>query len=613
MVAHRRDKCLAASQLDEYCLSDAQCSLADPHAYCQWKIPRVYGSCKCPPNFKIIKVNRSYSNTTSTSQCAPRLGDNCLSDRECLLVTQNSVCKEPTEADRATRKWRSSSASSQRCQCAHGYAESRSRLECIAQKNIAEITALISEPHAMDAKHAYEIVIPSGQMQNDEPIAARNATATSSGVTTRATTTTTTTTTQGPLQQSTNTENAMGSTAVKQTIQGEWRNVTQRVSSLGKRCESSAECKMRDLHSDCIGGVCECIRPTAGCSARTTGCHKNTFQCRNGQCISWYFVCDAFKNCDDGSDEDECASKWKCPSETFQCVSDGTCLSQSKICDGRLDCADGSDETVCNVASDKAHDTSELQWHNQQHGCDHRAFQCADGKCLPGHVLCNAVADCADGSDEQEALCERGQLLRIGNTITAAAAHSLGHISVMAPLQSSQDQNAAQVSTSGWQWSSMAVKNATLAMQAQSSPGVGLATDSPLVRVDRASIEKMLAALNLGARTPEARARYHVSRTQSASTSAPPRSRSRLREFTGARRARPLESSSMQALASPTSGSSPANLATSPGNNVGECPANAFTCDNGKCRSKAILCSGVNGCGDNSDESHCEVCRCAAP
>ncbi|KPM11238.1 low-density lipoprotein receptor-like protein 7 [Sarcoptes scabiei] len=40
-----------------------------------------------------------------------------------------------------------------------------------------------------------------------------------------------------------------------------------------------------------------------------------------------------------------------------------------------------------------------------------------------------------------------------------------------------------------------------------------------------------------------------------------------------------------------------------------QCPEGSFTCTNQLCRSTAILCSGVDGCGDNSDEERCEFAK----
>uniref|UniRef100_T1KMZ1 EB domain-containing protein n=2 Tax=Tetranychus urticae TaxID=32264 RepID=T1KMZ1_TETUR len=158
--------------------------------------------------------------------------------------------------------------------------------------------------------------------------------------------------------------------------------------SLGKRCRSSIECQIRDPYSACINGICECLSRTSKCNSFNPGCHNDTFQCRSGQCISWYFVCDKTKNCEDGSDEDEC-EPFKCPREAFQC-DDGSCLSRSAVCNGRWECPDGSDEARCYKGIP----------------CDKKSFRCKSGQCLPQYTFCNAVTDCLDGSDEIQSVCE---------------------------------------------------------------------------------------------------------------------------------------------------------------------------------------------------------------
>ncbi|CAN7990717.1 unnamed protein product [Ixodes hexagonus] len=160
--------------------------------------------------------------------------------------------------------------------------------------------------------------------------------------------------------------------------------------SLGHTCNVTGECKLRDKQSACIDGVCQCLNPTSRCSASHAGCLNDTFQCRNGQCISWYFVCDGMKNCADGSDESGC-KKHSCPSTSFQC-DDGTCKSKASVCNGKWECPDGSDEARCYKGIK----------------CDRHAFQCKNGQCLPKYVFCNAVVDCIDGSDEEEAACVKG-------------------------------------------------------------------------------------------------------------------------------------------------------------------------------------------------------------
>lgn len=454
---------------------------------------------------------RTLTRNKQTDQLGTGLGDACLDDDECLLATSNSVCLDSSSAS-ARQAWTTSTASSRRCRCASGYAESSNRLSC--ERPLVSLSTVAS----MSAQNQYELVASSANGSSSSPRA------------------------------------------------------PELVSSLGKPCSSGRECKARDPNSDCIAGKCECLRPTRSCSSNSTGCHKDTFQCRSGQCISWYFVCDQFKNCPDGSDEESCGLRFGCPPEAFQCL-DGSCIARGQLCNGRPECPDGSDELQCTArpslaAPAAANQSAALPSSGgrvQPGRCHPRAFECANGQCLPSYVFCNAVEDCSDGSDEREQLCEPS------SSSPSSPASSLPSSPPSSPprLQTASqpskqpdadnDDERRKSAPSASNSNSSPAEQRRHAGHRDSAGHKKGANQSPLVKVDRESINRMLAKLNL---TPQRRPRR-------------------------------------------------AKLVPEQQPDAGECPRWAFTCRNGKCRSSAILCSGVDGCGDQSDEQQCEVCMCA--
>ena len=71
----------------------------------------------------------------------------------------------------------------------------------------------------------------------------------------------------------------------------------------------------------------------------------------------------------------------KCGQNQFQC-GDGTCILNHHACDAILDCADGTDEENCT--------------------CDEDRFVCHDNSCISSSKYCDGIPDCADRSDEKQ-------------------------------------------------------------------------------------------------------------------------------------------------------------------------------------------------------------------
>ncbi|XP_043230175.1 low-density lipoprotein receptor-related protein-like [Amphibalanus amphitrite] len=187
--------------------------------------------------------------------------------------------------------------------------------------------------------------------------------------------------------------------------------------ALGQPCVASAECRAADPNSSCRGGRCECDLPSKDCSADNFGCFNDTFQCRStGRCISWYFVCDGRRHCQDGSDELLCrptpgapalapGAPSGCPPLTHACANGAQCVSRAHVCDGERHCEDGSDERGCRGTAE-----SLVNLLLPQNGCPAGTLQCGSGVCRPASSFCNALLDCGDGSDEPHAACVLGRL-----------------------------------------------------------------------------------------------------------------------------------------------------------------------------------------------------------
>ncbi|XP_077161267.1 sortilin-related receptor isoform X2 [Paroedura picta] len=160
------------------------------------------------------------------------------------------------------------------------------------------------------------------------------------------------------------------------------------------RCDEENDCGDWSDEKECGGSE---IVPVTTAAPAT--CSPNHFRCNSGACIMNSWACDGYRDCVDGSDEEACptaaagtsstsaSSVGRCSRFEFECQQMKKCVPNWKRCDGSRDCQDGTDEQNC-----PTHSTLTCP----------SGLKCEDGEsCFKVAERCDGFLDCSDSSDER--------------------------------------------------------------------------------------------------------------------------------------------------------------------------------------------------------------------
>ncbi|XP_039266345.2 SCO-spondin-like [Styela clava] len=167
-------------------------------------------------------------------------------------------------------------------------------------------------------------------------------------------------------------------------------------------CNGINECSDGEDEHNCYNSTTTLATPTytAAYKISTTqlSCPDRSLLCPELRtCLPHHMKCDGVVNCPSGLDEIGCnlepttaTSTEACPE--FSCSNDtSTCVRWKEVCDHVIHCPDQSDESI-------------YCWE----GCTENMFDCDKGvRCLPFHLVCDQQVHCIDLSDESQQACEQ--------------------------------------------------------------------------------------------------------------------------------------------------------------------------------------------------------------